>query len=478
MLNVSRDKILIVESNPNSIKLFQMIFEDNYNILFVDTTVKAFELLKKHLIKVILSDHVIIGESVIKFFEKTYHIFPSVQRILITDYLDQEQISEAINRGRIFSYINKPIIPKKLTVLVGKAIDQFNLQEKNIRLLHSLKTKNNELKELLHELRSEEEKFRNIFNASPDPILIVDKQGLILSSNPHAQSLYSANIHPDDKIFIHQLICSEDQWQAQDYLGSIVQHGESMIDLHIGEKRTEYELNGYPVRYKGTNAIMITLRDLSARKELQKKLLQTVIQTEEKERRRFAQELHDGIGPLLSTTKLYLQWFNKPESKMNKKVIISKMEETLEETIASLREVSNNISPNTLISFGLNTALKTFINRIRNVSHIEFIYNNRLTSRLKEEYEITIYRLLCECINNSIKHAEANQIKIEIIENDYLNILYADNGKGFIVSDVINGKKGSGLVNMKTRIQSLGGQYQINSSLGNGTTINIRLTNE
>ncbi|TLX72160.1 PAS domain S-box protein [Labilibacter sediminis] len=478
MLKVTKDKILIVENNPDSIKLFQMIFGDMYEILFRDTALTAFEILEKNDIKVIICDHINIGESVIDFFEKINSQFPSVQRILITDYIDQEQIAEAINRGRIFNYINKPISPKKLTIIVGKAIDQYNLQENNIRLLHSLKTKNDELKELLQELRSEEEKFRNIFNASPDPILIVDKHGLIISSNPHARSLYPANTQTEDAMFISKLICPEDQLLTKEYISRVVQHGESMIELRIGVNRTEYELNGYPVRYKGTNAIMITLRDLSTRKELQKKLLQTVIQTEEKERRRFAQELHDGIGPLLSTTKLYLQWFNKPKAKMDKKVIISKMEETLEETIASLREVSNNISPNTLMSFGLNTALKTFINRIRNVSHIEFIYENKLSSRLKEEYEITIYRLLCECINNSIKHAEAKLIKIEIVANDFLDIFYSDDGKGFVVSDVINEKRGSGLVNMKTRIQSLGGQYQITSSPDNGTSINIRLINE
>ena len=108
---------------------------------------------------------------------------------------------------------------------------------------------------------------------------------------------------------------------------------QSIIEVQLVKKLSNkyYELKAYPILFKNRNAAIITLRDISARKEALKKEMQTIILTEEKERRRFAQELHDGIGPLLSTTKLYLQWFNKPNANIDKGTIVSKMEETIEE---------------------------------------------------------------------------------------------------------------------------------------------------
>ena len=161
---------------------------------------------------------------------------------------------------------------------------------------------------------------------------------------------------------------------------------------------------------------------------------------------------------------------------MDKNVIIAKMEETLEETINSLREISNNISPNTLMSFGLNTALKTFVNRIRNVSDITIRYTDNLTLKLKPELEVTAYRLICECLNNSLKHSEASVIELSVFnEEDVFYINYQDNGVGFEPESVMAKADGTGLLNMKTRVQSMGGQIDVQSSQGHGTVITVKV---
>ena len=241
-------------------------------------------------------------------------------------------------------------------------------------------------------------------------------------------------------------------------------------------KERDYEVASYSFKYRGNMAYMLSFRDISERKEMRKKMMQAIIETEEMERRRFAQELHDGIGPLLSTTKLYLQWFNMPKAKLDKSVLISKMEETLEETILSLREISNNISPNTLLSFGLKVALKNFIGRINNVSGITFEYDCSIPERLEKQNEITIYRLICELINNSLKHSQAKNIKIFINGNDNsVEVNYEDDGKGFDVKEVMKENKGSGLVNIINSVESLGGQYKIMSAKGEGTRFEVHL---
>ncbi len=481
MQNTTKDIILIIEKDPDNTKLFSFIFKNqDFHVLYIKKITDAQRLINRFEIKLIISDLINIDGDIIDFFEYVESLYPHVKRLLITDYIDNEKLSDSINRGRIFNYLQKPIDPKKLIVVIKNGLEQYNLTKSNEDLLVNLKTKNIELKELLLELKNEEEKFRNIFNSSPDASYIIKNDGSILLSNLSAKQICRSNSTNCRSVSIFDLIHSDNPLELKKYLAGINKNTSSTIEVYIefpDQKRISYyELKGYVLNYKGEDCIRITLRDISVKKEMEKKVIQTIIQTEEKERKRFAQELHDGIGPLLSTTKLYLQWFNKPESKMDKGIIISKMEETLEETVTSIREISNNLSPNTLNSFGLGAALKTFINRIRNVSDIDFIYINKLNKRLNDQLEITIYRLVCELINNSIKHSEAQKVNIQIEENDEIDISYSDDGKGFNVSEKIKEHKGAGLINLSTRIQSLGGVYKIDSYPGKGTKVHIKLS--
>ncbi len=476
-----KDIILVIEKDPDNTKLFSLIFRNQeFQVLYSQKIKDAKKLIDRFEIKLIISDIINTDGDIVDFYEKVEHSYPHIKRMLLTDYIDNEKLSDAINRGRIFNYLPKPIDPKKLIVVIKNALDQYNLSKRNEGLVTDLKAKNIELVNLLQELKNEEEKFRNIFNSSPDPSFIIQKDGSILLANHSAQQFCCKKNKECKYSSIFELVYSDSPINLKNYILDVNSNTNSTLEVFIdlGDRNRikYYELKGYTLNYKGEECIRITLRDISVKKEMEQKVIQTIIQTEEKERRRFAQELHDGIGPLLSTTKLYLQWFNKPESKMDKGIIISKMEETLEETVASIREISNNLSPNTLNSFGLGAALKTFINRIRNVSDINFIYNNKLTKRLDEHIEITIYRLICELINNSIKHSEAKRVNIQIEDNKDIEILYYDDGKGFDVVEKLKSGKGAGLMNLSTRVQSLGGLYNIDSKPGKGTKVHIKLS--
>jgi len=474
--------ILVIADNIDNKKLYQLIFRSNdYNLVFVDGIEEATSIIEEAEVKVIIFDCTVVGANIVNFFESMEQLHACMQKVLVTDYIDHSQISELISRGRIFNYITKPIDPKRLSVVVHKAVEQYVLHKRNDTLLENVQAKNYELKHVLGVLKEEEEKFRNIFNSSPDPQFIIDKEGTILDSNSNAVIFCcKGNCNCKGKS-IFELVRDDDVYRLVEYVKSIVDNKYHRLEVKSkanGDLREkDYEVASYSFKHKGIQSYMLTLRDISERKELHKKMMQTIIQTEEKERRRFAQELHDGIGPLLSTSKLYLQWYNKPKAKLDKSVIISKIEETLEETILSLREISNNISPNILLNFGLKAALKKFIGRIHSVSGMRFEYDCRLSNRLDQQNEITIYRLICELINNSIKHSQASVIKIVIHENERLDICFEDDGKGFDVEMVIQEKKGSGLINIINRVKSLGGQYNIMSAEGAGTRVEVSLNN-
>ena len=471
-----REKILIVDREPNDVRLYKLVFRSLFNLYFTDDVDKAYQIIDANNIKVVIADDVQLSSSVINFFEGAKRIHPDVQRILVTGNGEKQFIQDAINKGNIYSYLTKPFEPHRLIIVVEKAIEQYNLQIRNTKLLANLVKSNSDLNQTLEKLQIEEEKFRNIFKASPDPILITNSSGSILGLNQKAEILFGFNQTYNQSNILNLIVAGYED-KMYDYLSNISLSKKKMIEVqmknHLNTKMF-FEINGFPIQYNENKACMIILRDISERKEVEQQILQSIIQTEEKERRWFAQELHDGIGPLLSTTKLYLQWFKKPNAKMDKSLIIDKIEETIEETISGLREISNNISPNTLVNFGLDVALQSFIDRAKIASGIQFNYNNCLSNRIKNELEITIYRILCECINNTLKHANATEITIHMAKPQGILIVdYSDNGKGFDINTHVATVKGSGLLNMKSRIQSLGGIIRMNSIEGQGMRVSL-----
>ena len=215
--------------------------------------------------------------------------------------------------------------------------------------------------------------------------------------------------------------------------------------------------------------------DITEQKIIEKRILNTIIDTEEKERNRFSQELHDGLGPILSTIKMYFQWLATNENRNKKEIIVEKGEANINEAIETLKEISNNISPRTLNRFGLVAATQTFINRLLETSSYIINLKSDLKIRLQPNIEITLYRVVTELINNTIKHANAKKIDININYNKKQKILttkYSDNGKGFDVDNAFSQTKGFGIMNIQQRIKTLGGEFIINSGK-TGTNIKI-----
>lgn len=204
--------------------------------------------------------------------------------------------------------------------------------------------------------------------------------------------------------------------------------------------------------------------------------MSSVIETEDRERKRFAMELHDGLGPLLSGTKLYVGELNYLSGK-DKEKIIKEIKILIDQAIEDIRSISRNIMPDSFSENGLVKSLELFINKINPVKNIKIDFVNRLGDKIfSKGFEIIVYRIITELINNSIKHSGAKTISIEFttIKNQFV-ILYKDNGKGFDVETTLEKSKGLGLKNIQDRIDSLGGFIKIKSSEGQGVDIEIRI---
>ena len=214
------------------------------------------------------------------------------------------------------------------------------------------------------------------------------------------------------------------------------------------------------------------------RQLLNKRILTAVLRTEEKARSRFSKELHDGLGPLLSSARMSLSALSREERSADQREIIDNTTYVIDEAIRSLREISNNLSPHVLNDFGLARGVQNFIDKSAAMhdAKIRFTTNLR-TERYDTDIEVILYRVICELINNSLKHAACTSINLSLSQNgSELTLDYTDNGRGFNPQAMMD--CGMGLSNISSRINSLGGTFGISSAKGKGMRAAIRVNTQ
>ncbi|MFT3751667.1 MAG: PAS domain S-box protein [Paludibacter sp.] len=210
------------------------------------------------------------------------------------------------------------------------------------------------------------------------------------------------------------------------------------------------------------------IRDVTERKLMQKKIVKTIIETQEAEKAYFSKELHDGLGPLLSTIRLYLQLTDRFATDKLKE-IINKSEEILVEAISTVKEISNKLSPHLLTNYGLSSAIKSFVDKLNKNTEIEVLFESDFNERIEPEIEATLYRAIIECVNNSLKHSGAHCIEIVLKRSgNRLLIFYKDNGIGFDLEETLAKHTGLGLFNLYNRIENIGGKLLLESKPGLG----------
>ena len=211
---------------------------------------------------------------------------------------------------------------------------------------------------------------------------------------------------------------------------------------------------------------------------LNKRILTAVLRTEEKARSRFSKELHDGLGPLLSSAKMSLTALSREERNAEQREIIDNTTYVIEEAIRSLREISNNLSPHVLNDFGLARGVQNFIDKSVAMHDVKIRFTTNLRSeRYDTDVEVILYRVICELINNSLKHSGCTAINLSLSQNGpELTLDYSDNGRGFNPQAMMD--CGMGLSNISSRINSLGGSCSITSSKGKGMQAAIRVNTQ
>lgn len=207
----------------------------------------------------------------------------------------------------------------------------------------------------------------------------------------------------------------------------------------------------------------------------QVELFNAIAATQDQERKRIAQDIHDSLGSVLSAAKLKLAEARelRPEFATDEKFITGIS--LLDEASAELRNISHNIMPATLSKLGLVPALKNLSEKISSNKGLQVSFSaHEFDSRLDEQTEISIYRIILELINNIVKHASASLATVQLVKHpDNINITVEDNGQGFDYQKIQQEKKGIGLGNIQSRVEYMKGVINIDAVPGRGTTVII-----
>ncbi len=239
--------------------------------------------------------------------------------------------------------------------------------------------------------------------------------------------------------------------------------------------------------YRGRQKVLLQEKHLKAKEQeiedllvdQELKSMGAMLEGQEKERNRIAQDLHDRLGGMLSVVKLNFQSLEEQISTIKAQNFqqYEKTNQLLDEACQEVRKVAHDVISGVLRNFGLIPALedlKTAIESTKalDIRLIDVGFENR---RLDAALEITVYRILQELISNILKHAQAKNIDIQLFwKQDVLNLTVEDDGRGFDLDTLANGQ-GMGLKNIESRLRNLDGNLQIDSQPGHGASIIINI---
>lgn len=208
------------------------------------------------------------------------------------------------------------------------------------------------------------------------------------------------------------------------------------------------------------------------RKLAEQKVLQTIIEAQDRQKSELAKELHDGLGPLLSTAQMSITAI-KPEGEFQQKVVANAVE-AITLSIKTLKTASNSLSSHVLDNFGLSRALTAVVRSFLVLQKLKiYYYTNLENRRFPSDVELAIYRIACELLNNTFKHSGAKTINFDLVWSGALiEIHYKDDGCGFDLEKV---NHGMGLQNIYSRVKGLGAKIEFVTKPDSGARVDITI---
>lgn len=328
-------------------------------------------------------------------------------------------------------------------------------------------------------LQAEKDFSRNLLDNSIDGVVALDYDGRITAWNRVAEErtgLTEADMMGKMLYKVSPLFGGLDASELQ----RRVRRNEKFMLANLSSPLLARQFDAYvrPLQDASGTTIgtLIVVRDVTERNQMidertalklrqQQEVLSVILTTQEAERKRIAEALHNGVGQLLYATKLTLE---------NETATQTKSLQLLDEAIRATRTISFELTPGILEDFGLEVALKELCKRIPKTSLDVHMQLSGLEATRSMLVNIAIYRIVQELLNNVIKHARASEVFVYVVQEDgRLHISVEDDGVGFEVEKTAQAVKGIGLTGIRSRVDLLGGTFTIASRPDQGTIVTI-----
>ncbi|WP_028978824.1 ATP-binding protein [Sporocytophaga myxococcoides] len=252
-----------------------------------------------------------------------------------------------------------------------------------------------------------------------------------------------------------------------DYKGSLYQYLVICTDI-TKRKNTEREL------------ILLTEEKIRRQDVEQKIISYSILNGQEKERKRIAAEIHDGIGQMMTSMRMKLEMIEHKNEGLSED--LPQINHLLQSIINETKKICSDLLPSVLDDFGLSAAVRELQKLCESSSNMEFEIEDRLEkSKLPREVEIGVFRILQEALNNAIKHSSGSKIFVHVSNDAHcVHLMVQDDGRGFYFDErrILSREfvtKSNGLRNMKERAELLGGNFNVTSEPGRGTIVQLEI---
>lgn len=451
-------KILIVEDDTSlNYLISSRLTSDGYHCESAHDGETAINLINSQNFTLVLLDYKLpdfnAKEIISHFIEQN----KKVNFVVVTGQGDEKIAVEIMKLGAIDYLIKDTRLLDVLPTIISKILKQLKLQ--------------NDLKIANKKIIESELLYKQLVKQLPD-IIIIHRDGKILFVN---EALF--NYLPNEKFEGKTLISLFSQSSGKNVLQNLqklkIDKNLTVHEINIVDKnnlRNYFQIKSESIEYKGNSAILTVLTDITKIKQSEEKIVKATIETQEKERSRIAEDLHDDLGPILSSIKIYSDLLLSTTKTAEEKIEFSKkIQELTNMAVNNTRTIANNLMPNTLKDFGLLQAIEMFCETINKAEIIKIEFTSNSTSKIDKTNEIVIYRVITELINNSIKHSNCKNIQLNISIGENLNIFYKDDGCG--ISSKKN-DKGMGMNNIINRLKSINATFTLLNENGFGIKIN------
>ncbi len=323
-------------------------------------------------------------------------------------------------------------------------------------------------------LAASEERWQTVFENADDLIMTLNGKGVILSINDYRGL-------PEDADWtgrrVSDVMLTENAAKVMDMLNAVFEKGTTVKkELKISDASDALDVYSCaicPVRH-GDKVVTATLiaRNITEDKNLEKRTREALVEGQENERIRVSQELHDGLGQMITAVKLNIQQMRSGSDVED--TGLEELERNVETAIREVKNISRNLMPDVLSQFGLVPALEDLVEKCDARSEINISLQTVDTDqRYAPELEMTLFRICQELLNNAIRHSRASNAFVQLIDHANSIVLMAeDDGVGF---DTEKETTGFGLRNIRSRADLLGGRAETDSTIDRGTVTTVEI---